>query len=100
MAESIYIESSVISYLVARSSRDVVISARQAITETWWHERRAEFELYISALVVQEIGQGDVEAATRRLTAVEGIPLLATSAEAQSLAQIQDKKFNELIFIG
>ena len=55
MAESVYIESSVISYLAARPSRDVVIAARQAITETWWRNRRAEFELYISALVEQEI---------------------------------------------
>ncbi len=87
MAESVYIESSVISYLVARPSRDVVITARQAITETWWCERRAEFELYISSLVVQEIGCGDTEAAERRLKTVEGIPLLAISPEAQHLAE-------------
>ena len=75
MAESVYIESSVISYLVARTSRYVVVTARQTITETWWFERRAEFELYISALVEQEIGRGDTEAAERRLNAVESIPL-------------------------
>ena len=86
MVESVYIESSVISYLVARPSRDVVITARQAITETWWRERRREFELYISTLVVQEIGRGDAEAAKRRLNAVEKIPLLATTSEAQILA--------------
>lgn len=87
MAESIYIESSVISYLAARPSRDVVIAARQAITETWWQNRRAEFELYISALVEQEIAQGDPDAAERRLKAVEKIPLVAISPEAQSLAE-------------
>lgn len=87
MIESVYIESSVIGYLVARPSRDVVITARQTITETWWRERRVEFDLYISALVLQEIGRGDTEAAERRLKAVDGIPLLATSAEAQSLAE-------------
>jgi predicted nucleic acid-binding protein len=87
MIESVYIESSVISYLVARPSRDVVITARQTITEIWWRERRVEFELYISALVLQEIARGDAEAAERRLEAVESIPLLATSAEAQSLAE-------------
>nr|VFJ60117.1 MAG: hypothetical protein BECKFM1743A_GA0114220_102565 [Candidatus Kentron sp. FM]VFJ60707.1 MAG: hypothetical protein BECKFM1743C_GA0114222_102785 [Candidatus Kentron sp. FM]VFK13292.1 MAG: hypothetical protein BECKFM1743B_GA0114221_102754 [Candidatus Kentron sp. FM] len=40
MRESVYVESSVISYLMARPSRDIVIAARQAITETWWCERR------------------------------------------------------------
>lgn len=86
MAESVYIESSIISYLVARPSRDVVIAARQAITEAWWREQRAEFELFISTLVEQEIGRGDAEAAEKRLNAVENIPLLATSTEAQILA--------------
>jgi hypothetical protein len=87
MAESVYIESSIISYLVARPSRDIVITARQAITETWWRERKPEFELFISALVVQEIGRGDAEAAERRLNAVESIPILATTSEAQLLAE-------------
>jgi hypothetical protein len=87
MTESVYIESSVISYLVARTSRDVVVTARQAITEIWWFERRDQFELYISALVVQEIGRGDTEAAERRLNVVENIPLLATSLDAQNLAE-------------
>ncbi|CAK0751257.1 Type II toxin-antitoxin system VapC family toxin [Gammaproteobacteria bacterium] len=87
MAESVYIESSIISYLAARPSRDIVIAARQTITETWWKKRRGEFELYISALVEQEISQGDTEAAKRRLKAIENIPLIATSSEAQNLAE-------------
>ena len=29
----------------------VNIAARQTITETWWRERRTDFELYISTLV-------------------------------------------------
>jgi len=87
MTESVYIESSVISYLVARPSRDVVVSARQAITEIWWREQRLEYELFISNLVVQEIRRGDLEAAEKRLNAVEHIPLLATSPEAEVLAE-------------
>jgi hypothetical protein len=87
MAESVYIESSVISYLTARPSRDVVIAARQAITEIWWRNRRNEFELYISALVEQEIAQGDSDAAESRLRAVENIPFVAISSEARNLAQ-------------
>nr|VFJ55464.1 MAG: hypothetical protein BECKFW1821B_GA0114236_102314 [Candidatus Kentron sp. FW]VFJ76113.1 MAG: hypothetical protein BECKFW1821C_GA0114237_10997 [Candidatus Kentron sp. FW] len=87
MNESVYVESSIISYLMARPSRDVVIAARQAITETWWRERRPEYELYISNFVVQEIGRGDGEAARKRLDAVEHIPLLATSPGAEILAK-------------
>lgn len=87
MIESIYIESSVISYLVAEPSRDVVIAARQAITQTWWRNQRMSFDLYISSLVEQEIARGDAEAAKRRLQEIETIPLLATSQEAERLAQ-------------
>ena len=87
MAQSVYIESSVISYLVARPNRDVVVAARQAITETWWQNQRAESDLFVSALVVQEIAQGDVAVSEKRLKAVENIPFLATSPEAQRLAE-------------
>ena len=87
MAQSVYIESSVISYLVARPSRDVVVAAHQAITEAWWQSQRAEFDLFVSSLVIQEISRGDASASEKRLQAVENIPLLATSPEAQRLAE-------------
>ncbi|MCI5159658.1 MAG: hypothetical protein D3906_14770 [Candidatus Electrothrix sp. AUS1_2] len=87
MLESVYIESSVISYLTARPSRDVVITARQAITSGWWHNHRTEFELFISALVIKEISKGDEYAAQQRLDATEGLPLLQTSDQALSVAE-------------
>jgi hypothetical protein len=87
MTESVYIESSVISYLTAHPSRDIVITARQAITINWWLNHKAEFELFISALVIQEISKGDSKAAQQRLDAVENIPLLETSDEALLLAE-------------
>jgi len=87
MVESVYIESSVISYLTARPSRDVVITARQAITMNWWHNHSSEFELFISALVIQEISKGNSEAAQQRLDIVKSFPLLQVSDEALSLAE-------------
>jgi len=86
MIESVYIESSVISYLTARPSRDVIVAARQAITEIWWRNRRIEFELYISMLVKQEIARGDSDAAKMRLAIVENIPIIAITLEAEKLA--------------
>ncbi len=87
MAASVYLESSVISYLVARPSRDVVIAARQAITVDWWHNRRHELEVYISALVEEEISSGDPQAARLRLEAVADIPSVAVTPQAQELAE-------------
>lgn len=87
MTDSVYIESSVISYFTARPSRDVVITARQAVTESWWHDHRSKYEIFISGLVVQEISKGDEEAAQKRLKAIEGIPMLGASEDALVLAE-------------
>ena len=87
MATSVYIESSVISYLTARASRDLVSAARQAITQDWWDNRRAPFDIFISALVEEEISKGDHFAAQRRLEAVDKIPSLDISPEAEELAE-------------
>ena len=87
MTESVYIESSIVSYLTSRSSRDVVVSARQVITESWWLNQRSNFDLFVSALVIQEISKGDQEAAERRLSSVVDIPLLGVSQDALLLAE-------------
>lgn len=88
MKPSVYIESSVISYLAAHPSRDVVVSGRQAITHDWWANHRQRFELRISALVEEEIGRGDEEAAARRRTFLSGIPSLAISDTAIELSEL------------
>ena len=84
----VYIESSIISYLVSRPSRDVVIAGRQAISHDWWENHRQRFELRVSVLVEEEIGQGDPLAAKRRKALVENIPTLAISDEAADLAEL------------
>lgn len=84
----VYIESSVVSYHVARPSRDVVALAHQEITREWWMNRLPRFEPYVSELVLEEIRRGDSEAATERLRSVERFPLLPISREVESLAAI------------
>ena len=88
MNSIVYIESSVISYLVSRPSRDVVIAGRQAISHDWWENHRQRFELRVSALVEEEISRGDSLAAQRRLALIEDIPSLAISDEAPELADL------------
>jgi len=84
----VYIESSVISYLISRPSRDVVVAGRQAITHDWWGNHRHRFEIRVSALVEEEISHGDSLAVQRRLALIEGIPSLAISDEAIKLAEL------------
>ncbi len=86
MAASVYIESSIISYLTARPSRDLVVAARQTITAAWWQQHKPNYETYISALVEEEISAGDTTAANQRLRAVIDIPSVAITELAQQLA--------------
>jgi predicted nucleic acid-binding protein len=85
--EKVYLETSVISYLVSRPSRDLVVAAHQQITRQWWEECRESFQLYVSQMVIQEAGSGDPAAAQRRLGELVAIPLLGLTDEAQALAR-------------
>ena len=67
MNPTVYVETSVVSYLAARRSRDVVVAAYQEVTRDWWRSARDRFVLYASALVVSESRTGDPEAARVRL---------------------------------
>lgn len=82
----IYVESSTISYLTARRSRDIVLNAKQELTHEWW-ELRDRFDLFVSETVVEEISEGDPEAAEARLQVVQGIPLLVINEAIKPLAQ-------------
>jgi hypothetical protein len=58
MKPKVYIETSVISYLTAKLSRDLITAGHQKITQEWWKHRRQEFTLHISQLVVKEASAG------------------------------------------
>jgi predicted nucleic acid-binding protein len=87
MKPRIYIETSIPSYLTARSSNDIRAMANQNTTIEWWENRRPEFEVFVSEFVVAESSQGHPEASARRLAAIEGIPELDITEEAQILAK-------------
>ena len=87
MKPVVYIESSVISYLVSRPSRDVIVAGRQAVTIEWWEKEKRRFELRVSALVEEEIGRGDPSSAERRRELLEAVPSLAVSDNALFLAE-------------
>ena len=88
MPSSLYLETSIISYLAARASRDLVTAARQQLTHEWWRRRRSAFEVCISELVVAEAAAGDPDAAERRAQLIRDLPSLGISEEAIALAQI------------
>ena len=73
MKPTVYIETTIVSYLTARPSRDIVGVAWQQITREWWEDRRDRFSLFTSQFVMVEAGAGNAKAAARRLDVLKGI---------------------------
>ncbi|MCT7973839.1 type II toxin-antitoxin system VapC family toxin [Laspinema olomoucense] len=87
MSETVYIETSILGYLTARPSRDLVVAANIEITREWWDTRRSDFQLYSSQAVVQETSQGDAQMASERLEIIRDLVLLALDQSVFDLAQ-------------
>jgi predicted nucleic acid-binding protein len=88
MKQKLYIETSVVSYLAARPSRDLLIAARQqATTEFWSKLLSSGFTGYVSTLVHQEARQGDPEQARKRTDALSSLAVLDIDKDAQALAE-------------
>lgn len=84
--KTVYLETSVVSYLANRPSHDLIVAAHQAVTRTWWEKRRDDFTLYVSEPVLDEAGSGDPQAAAKRLAVVDGIDVLNVTDEAIEFA--------------
>jgi hypothetical protein len=87
MASRVYIETTVLSYLVARSSRDVAVNAHQIVTKLWWDRAPERFELVVSAVTIEEAGAGDAELARRRLALIAGLPAVPVTQRVRDLAR-------------
>ena len=84
--KSVYIETSIPSYLTARPSTDIRAAGWQQLTYQWWEDERPKYEIFISELVIAEASQGHPEAAQRRLKSLENIPELTIDQEIGELA--------------
>jgi hypothetical protein len=87
MPNRVYLETTFISYLTARFSRDLVVAGHQQITREWWETCRTKYELFASQMVVQEAVAGDPEAAQERLQVLASATLLETTPAALELAK-------------
>lgn len=85
--ESVYLETTVISYLVARPSRDVIVAAHQQTTRDWWDMCRATFQCFVSQVVIDEASAGDPDEIRKRSDIIRDLAVLEVTTSAQSLAQ-------------
>jgi len=84
--EIVYIETTIVSLLVANPSRDVLIAGQQQATRDWWQLRRGCFECITSDETRVEAAQGDAEQVRLRLAALAGLPSLPITPEVANLA--------------
>ena len=86
MKPKAYIETSIVSYLTARQSRDLVLAAHQEVTRDWWASRE-HFELFASQFVLDEAAAGNEDAAASRLAVLADTAVLAVTEDAIVLAE-------------
>lgn len=83
---TVYIETSIVSYLRQKPSTQVVTAARQLLTHRWWNDERQYYDLVISQYVIDEASGGDSTLAAERLESLNGIPLLPAAPEIPQIA--------------
>ncbi len=88
MKESIYLETTVVSYYTSKPSRDIIVLAHQEITRQWWPTAIRRYNVFISEVVIEEAGFGDPEAAKRRLEELKDFPHLELNDKVEEIAQI------------
>ena len=82
----VYLETTIVSYLVASPSADLIQAAHQQATRNWWAGRN-RFDLFVSRAVVAEAERGAQDAAARRVEALRGIPNLQFGRNVAALAR-------------
>jgi predicted nucleic acid-binding protein len=87
MKKRVYIETTVVSYFASRPSRDIIVAGHQETTRDLWPDLTVKYETYISAIVYEEAGKGDLDQVKMRLAAIEAFPMLDIDEEARFLAE-------------
>jgi hypothetical protein len=90
--QSVYIETTVLSYLTARPNRDLIVAAHQQVTVEWWYDTLPKLEPFISPIVIEEASRGDETAARLRLEKIADMPVLEITDEVRELAEVYFEK--------
>ena len=85
--ETVYLETTFISYLVTLPSRDLIVAAHQQVTNDWWENQRRKYECYISEIVIDESSSGDENEIQKRLKIIDELKLLELTKEVNELAK-------------
>ena len=93
MKPSVYLETTITSYLAANLSRDIVVAAHQQITQEWWVNIRPKLNCFISPFVIQESQRGDDGASKRRIKLLTGVSVLEVNNAIERIAEVYFDRF-------
>ncbi|MFL5538093.1 MAG: type II toxin-antitoxin system VapC family toxin [Longimicrobiaceae bacterium] len=82
---TVYVETSVISYLAANPSGDLITRAHQEATRRWW-ARGARWNLIVSSAVWIEAMKGDHATALKRMGLLAALPAVTADSRTRDLA--------------
>jgi len=85
---SLYLETTIPSYLAARTSSNIITAGKQALTHDFWDLERHKYDLYVSDYVHEECEKGDILVANRRLALLDGIDILRKTPDVNLLADV------------
>ncbi len=88
MKPKVYLETSILSYLAARPSRDAVAAGRQVITRRWWDNERDKYTLVVSEAVEAECERGDPEVVKRRQELLQDVSLFPVDERILGVAKL------------
>jgi len=89
--ESIYLETTIPSYATAKPSGDIIVAARQLLTNLFWEKERHKYNLLVSQFVIDECSRGNKEAAQKRLQFISGVEQLEIPQGVEKLAGAYQK---------
>lgn len=78
MKATVYLETTLVSYLVGRPSDNLIVAAHQELTRQWWTEHLRNFRGVISRFVLDEVREGDpvmVRLRLAELSRFESLPI-------------------------
>jgi predicted nucleic acid-binding protein len=85
MRPTVYIETTIPSYYCDERPELANDIAR---TREWWDHERADYECFISSVVLDELSEGDYPNKEKCLRLVQGIPSLALASEVIDIAEV------------
>ncbi len=91
LKESIYLETTIPSYATAKPSADIIVAARQLLTNLFWEKERRKYNLFVSQFVIDECSKGDKVAAQKRIQFISGIEQLEIPQGVEKLASVYQK---------